>query len=50
MAIQSLLDAILTGIAVPLFNKLAPERWEFFGYWRVTDGMYIFDELQKRMV
>lgn len=35
---------------VPLFNKLAVGRWEFLGFWRVSEGKYIFDELQKRMV
>ena len=47
---RSLLDAISTQISVPLFNKLAPGRWEFLGHWRVTDGKYIYDESQKRMV
>ena len=47
---RSLLDAISTQISVPLFNKLAPGRWEFLGHWRVTDGKYINDESQKRMV
>lgn len=47
---QALLDAITTDIIVPLFNKLAPGRWEFLGHWRVTDGKYIYDESQKRMV
>lgn len=47
---RSLLDAISTQICVPLFNKLAPGRWEFLGHWRVTDGKYIYDESQKRMV
>src|SRR4030095_257230 len=40
---QALLDAIRTGGPVPLFNKLAPGRWEFMGQWRVTSGKYIFD-------
>lgn len=47
---QALLNAIPIGITVPLFNKLAPGRWEFFGFWRVTDGKYIYDERQKRNV
>ena len=41
---RALLDAIPTKITVPLFNKLAPGRWQFLGHWRVTDGKYIFDE------
>ncbi len=36
--------------AVPLFNKLAVGRWEFLGLWRVTEGKYIFDDAQKRMI
>lgn len=47
---QALLDAISLVISVPLFNKLAPGRWEFLGHWRVTDGQYVYDELQQRMV
>ncbi len=47
---RSLLDAISTQICVPLFNKLAPGRWGFLGHWHVTDGKYIYDESQNRMV
>lgn len=47
---RALLDAIPTEISVPLFNKLKPGRWEFLGHWRVTDGMYIYDEMQRRNV
>lgn len=47
---QALLNAANTGIETPLFNKLSVGRWEFLGFWRVTDGKYIFDEEQKRMV
>lgn len=47
---RALLDAIDTKVAVPLFNKLAPGRWEFLGHWCVTDGVYIFEENQARMV
>jgi hypothetical protein len=47
---RALLDAVTTGISVPLFNKLAPGRWQFLGHWRVTDGVYIFDKKQDRMV
>lgn len=47
---RALLDAISSELTVPLFNKLAPGRWEFLGYWRVTDGKYIFDEKQSRML
>lgn len=47
---RALLDAITTGIKVPLFNKLAPGRWEFLGDWRILDGKFIFDKKQGRMV
>ncbi len=47
---RALLDAIPAELHAPLFNKLAPGRWEFLGYWQVTDGIYIFDENQCRMV
>lgn len=47
---RALLDAIETRVSVPLFNKLAPGRWEFLGHWTVADGRYIYDEAQKRMV
>jgi hypothetical protein len=47
---QAMLDAITLKVSVPLFNKLAPGRWEFLGYWSVTDGKYIYDESRERMV
>lgn len=47
---QALLDAVILGISVPLFNKLKPGRWEILGYWKVIDGCYILDEKQERMV
>lgn len=47
---RALLDAVDSRIEVPLFNKLAPGRWEFMGYWSVREGNYIFDENQSRMV
>ena len=47
---RALLDAIRTRDEVPLFNKLAPGRWEFMGFWVVTGGEYIFDEKQNRML
>jgi hypothetical protein len=47
---QSLLDAIKSGHSVPLFNKLAVGRWQFTGFWRVSDGQYVFDEKQNRML
>lgn len=47
---RSLLDAVTSKLSVPLFNKLAPGKWEFLGFWQVTRGVYIFDEKQSRMV
>ena len=47
---QALLDAITTGHAVPLFNKLGVNRWEYLGEWRVTAGDYVRDETRERMV
>jgi hypothetical protein len=47
---RALLTAPTSGISVPLFNKLAPGRWEYLGQWLVADGVYIFDESQARMV
>jgi hypothetical protein len=47
---RALLDAIETKLSVPLFNKLAVSRWEFTGFWQVTDGKYLFDDERERMV
>jgi len=47
---RALLNAIPLEISVPLFNKLKPGRWEFLGHWSVTDGKYIYDQSQQRMV
>lgn len=47
---RALLDAAGTDLSVPLFNKHAPGKWEFMGWWRVADGAYVFDEHQDRMV
>ena len=47
---RALFDAIKTRRTVPLFNKLAVNRWEFTGLWRVTDAKYVFDERLERMV
>lgn len=47
---RALLDAIEIKVTVPLFNKLAPGRWEYLGRWQVTDGIYILDENAGRMV
>lgn len=47
---RALLDAIDKHLSVPLFNKLAVNKWEFLGYWQVNSGIYVFDENQSRMV
>ena len=47
---RAMFNAVESKHAVPLFNKLAVGRWEFLGFWSVTEGKYIFDEAQKRMV
>ncbi len=47
---RALLDAIASEISVPLFNKLAPGKWKFLGFWQVVAGRYIFDEKQDRIL
>ena len=47
---QALVNAIDSGHAVPLFNKLSVGRWEFLGYWMVKNSSYIFDENESRML
>lgn len=47
---RALLAAVNKDFAVPLFNKLSVGRWQFLGYWRVTEGKYIYDEERERMV
>lgn len=47
---RALLDAVESGHAVPLFNKLKVGQWEFLGYWKVAEGKYIWDEDRERMV
>ena len=47
---RAMFNAIESKHAVPLFNKLAIGRWEFLGFWRVTEGKYVFDEAQNRMI
>lgn len=47
---RAMFNAVESKYAVPLFNKLAVGRWEFLGFWRVTEGKYIFDEEQNRMI
>lgn len=47
---QALLDAIVIGHPVPLFNKLGAGKWVHMGSWRVADGSYVFEKSQRRMV
>lgn len=47
---RAMFNAVETSHKVPLFNKLQIGRWEFLGFWRVTEGKYIFDENQNRMI
>jgi hypothetical protein len=47
---QAMFNAVKSKHFVPLFNKLAVNRWQFLGFWRITDGKYIFDESQDRMI
>lgn len=47
---RALLDAINTGVSVPLFKKLSVGKWEFLGFWNVVDGEYVFDDGQRRMI
>ncbi|MBL8181904.1 MAG: hypothetical protein JNL64_09880 [Blastocatellia bacterium] len=47
---RALLDAVETKHSVPLFNKLGVNRWQFLGFWAVSDPRYVFDENQNRML
>ncbi len=47
---RAMMSAIANKNAVPLFNKLAVNRWEFLGLWRVTASSYLYDEGQERMI
>ena len=47
---SALLNAITSEHPVPLFNKLSAGEWEFMGFWQVSDGKYVFDEKQNRML
>ncbi len=47
---QAMFNAIETAHAVPLFNKLSVGNWIFTGFWKITEGKYLFDETQRRMV
>ncbi len=47
---RALLAAIESQHAVPLFNKLAPGRWQHMGHWRVTAARHDYDEQTQRML
>ena len=47
---RAMFNAIESGHAVPLFNKLKVGQWQFLGFWRVCEGSYVFDEAQNRMI
>ncbi|HEX8369992.1 MAG TPA: hypothetical protein VF604_15705 [Pyrinomonadaceae bacterium] len=47
---RAMFNAVELKHAVPLFNKLKVGRWQFLGFWKVSEGKYIFDERQDRMV
>ena len=47
---SAMFNAIETKHSVPLFNKLTVGRWQFLGFWTVTEGKYIFNDEQKRMI
>ncbi len=47
---RALLAAIESQHAVPLFNKLAPGRWQHLGHWRVTAARHDYDEQTQRML
>lgn len=47
---RALLDAVRTGHAVPLFNKLGVGRWQHMGFWRVADAEHRYDEAERRML
>lgn len=47
---QAMHDAISGGNAVPLFNKIKVNCWEFLGMWNVAEAAYIHDESHNRMV
>lgn len=47
---SAMFAAIEAQHAVPLFNKLKVNRWQFLGFWKITEGKYLFDEERKRMI
>lgn len=47
---RAMIAAVHSGRPVPLFCKLAVNRWKFLGYWRVVDSEYVYEEKRDRMV
>lgn len=47
---RAMLAAVGKPIVVPLFNKLAVNRWQFVGMFRLVGGGYVRDEARERMV
>jgi len=47
---RALLDAVESGHAVPLFNKLGVGRWQLTGLWRVAAAEHRYDERERRML
>ena len=47
---RALLDAMETGHAVPLFNKLGTGRCQLAGLWRVASAEHRFDGREQRML
>ena len=47
---SAMFAAIESKRIVPLFNKLKVGQWQFLGFWKITEGKYLYDEAQKRMI
>ena len=47
---SALYAAIRSGTAVPLFCKLAVNKWQYLGLWRVVDSEYVFEKTNERMI
>lgn len=47
---KAMLAAIGSKDKFPLFCKLKVNQWKFMGFWQITKGEYIFDDIRQRMV
>lgn len=47
---RALIAAAETQTVVPLFNKRGVNRWQFLGFWTVSEPRYEFNEEQNRML